>query len=422
MGEKRRAQEKKAEEERLKHMSEENRKEALRRQQQEKMRAEEDKNWLLSWPALPDEPAPLGGFLLPASLHPSKVSALAKDVFPLPGNLKEDEDVFFCGSLKTLEDGSKLMFGTPGKAVAGASGGQLSARFNGVKLLIALDLEEVSREPPSLPKGYQAGDIVYYAGAKRGFDNGNFLKFGLSGEVVGPSTPPDDRRIEIWFEGNPQPMDYVLAQIMKEEPVIPGGYKVGDLLYYSGEMQIYDDGDRLTFGLMGEVVSRSTAGNSSDDRRLKVLFNGNNMPISVFLTQVSRDEPQLPGGYMFGDRVLYLAAKKQKFPNGDQLFKGMFGEISGKSTMGDGSDERRIKVKFDGNKGPVNVFIQEIEETPESRAAKEARKKAKKKDEEDARKNAEAQAKQKRVEEEQEAKRKKEAAKAQAALEEAARK
>merc|ERR1712151_932029 len=313
MGEKRRAQEKKAEEERMRHMSEENRKEALRRKQQEKIREEEDKNWLLSWPALPDEPAPLGGFLLPASLHPSKVSALAKDVFPLPGNLKEDEDVFFCGSLKTLEDGSKLMFGTPGKAVAGASGGQLSARFNGVKPLIALDLEEVSREPPSLPKGYQAGDIVYYAGAKRDFDNGNFLKFGLVGEVVGPSTPPDNRRIKILFEGNAEPMDCALPQIMTEEPVIPGGFKVGDRLYYIGEQQVYDDGDRLLFGLPGEVVSRSTAGNASDDRRLKVLFDGNNMPISVFLTQVSREAPQLPGGLCVGDRVSYLAPKRQKF-------------------------------------------------------------------------------------------------------------
>merc|ERR1712176_875991 len=161
------------------------------------------------------------------------------------------------------------MFGTPGKAVAGVAGdsARLTACFNGINKNVDVSLDEVSREPPSLPRGYQAGDIVYYAGAKRDFDNGNYLIFGLAGEVVGPSTPPDDRRIKILFEGNASAMDYVLAQIMKEEPVIPGGYKVGDLLYYSGEMQIYDDGDRLTFGLMGEVVSRSTAGNSSDDRR-----------------------------------------------------------------------------------------------------------------------------------------------------------
>merc|ERR1712048_257033 len=160
-----------------------------------------------------------------------------------------------------------------------------------------------------------------------------------------------------------------------------------------------DDGDRLTFGLEGEVVSRSTAGNASDDRRLKVLFDGNHMPISVFLTQVSREEPLLPGGYSVGDRVVYLAPKRQKFNNGDQLFKGMLGEISGKSTMGDTSDDRRIKVKFDGNKGPINVFVTEIEELPESRAAKEQQK-AKKKKEEEERKKAENEAKRRQLEEE----------------------
>merc|ERR1712084_127228 len=119
-----------------------------RQKEEQKRREEEERTWLLSWPSLPDEPAPLSDLMLPVSLHPSKVSALAKDVIPLPGDLNEEEDIFFCGSLKTLEDGSKLMFGTPGKAVAGAPGGQLSARFNGIKPLIALDLEEVSREPP----------------------------------------------------------------------------------------------------------------------------------------------------------------------------------------------------------------------------------------------------------------------------------
>merc|ERR1712187_842900 len=132
------------------------------------------------------------------------------------------------------------------------------------------------------------------------------------------------------------------------------------------------------------------------DRRLKVLFRGNNMPVSIFLTQVSREKPVLPGGFAAGDKVVYIAQKKQKFKNGDQLYTGMPGEVTGKSTMGDGSDERRVKVKFEGNRGPICVFITEIEETEESlaaKAAKEETQNAKSKTDDEERKKAEKEAK-----------------------------
>jgi len=47
------------------------------------------------------------------------------------------------------------------------------------------------------------------------------------------------------------------------------------------------------------------------------------------------------------------------------LYKGLDGDIIGKSTMADGSDDRRVKVKFRGNTGPINVFISELQATEE---------------------------------------------------------
>merc|ERR1711957_206963 len=114
-----------------------------------------------------------------------------------------------------------------------------------------------------------------------------------------------------------------------------------------------------------------------------VLFEDNKMSISVFLTQVSREVPTLPGGYAPRDRVWFIATKKQIFSNGDKLDKGIYGEIIGKSTMGDGSDDRRIKVRFDGNSGPINVFLSEIAVPPE--LLKEFEAKKTKRIEEDAR-------------------------------------
>merc|ERR1712048_1232306 len=45
---------------------------------------------------------------------------------------------------------------------------------------------------------------------------------------------------------------------------------------------------------------------------------------------------------------------------GDKLRFGMVGEVSGRSTVGDGNDQKRVKVRLDGNKGPVTVLFSEV--------------------------------------------------------------
>merc|ERR1719265_2237368 len=105
-------------------------------------------------------------------------------------------------------------------------------------------------------------------------------------------------------------------------------------------------------------------GQAADERRIKILLDGNKLSVSVFLTQVSPVFPVLAGGYIPGDVVLFVADKKAKFANGDQLYKGLDGEVVGKSSMGDGTDDRRVKVLFTDNTGPINVFLTEIAPLP----------------------------------------------------------
>eukprot|EP00929_Paragymnodinium_shiwhaense_P030271 TRINITY_DN17180_c0_g1_i1.p1 TRINITY_DN17180_c0_g1~~TRINITY_DN17180_c0_g1_i1.p1 ORF type:complete len:1490 (-),score=372.41 TRINITY_DN17180_c0_g1_i1:231-4700(-) len=303
----------------------------------------------------------------PPSSHPTVVSAISNDYPSIPGGWKVGDDVFYTGQMKVLDDGTKLMYGSPGVIAEATMEGLSSLQpivlvdFVGVDLAVELPLAELAAEAPPLPKGYAAGDRVYFCGGKQTTAGGHFLMFALAGEVVGPATPALETKLKVLFDGNLNSLDMPLVQLSPQVPVIPGGYRLEQQVYYCGEEKTFPDGDRLLFGLRGEVVGRSTAGDASDDRRLKLLLEGNQMSVSVFLSQVSTVPPLLPGGFVPGDHVKFNVNKKLKFQNGDQLYKGMAGEVVGRGTMGDGTDDRRVKVKFEGNSGPVNVFVNECD-------------------------------------------------------------
>ena len=41
-------------------------------------------------------------------------------------------------------------------------------------------------------------------------------------------------------------------------PPLPGGYKVGDKVFYTGKDKTWDDGDKLVHGQQGEVTGPTT--------------------------------------------------------------------------------------------------------------------------------------------------------------------
>merc|ERR1712151_1224490 len=185
-------------------------------------------------------------------------------------------------------------------------------------------------------------------------------KCTLTSKIVGLATPANDKLVKVHFDDNPTAMDVALNQLSRVIPSIPGGYKSGDNVYYCGEPQSFFNGDRLMFGQMGQVVGRSTANDGNDDRRAKVLLDGNRTAISLFLSQISKTSPICTGGLKPGGRIFYCGTTKQDFANGDKLRFGMVGEVSGRSTVGDGNDQKRVKVRLDGNKGPVTVLFNEV--------------------------------------------------------------
>merc|ERR1719321_2145890 len=75
--------------------------------------------------------------------------------------------------------------------------------------------------------------------------------------------------------------------------------------------------------------------------------------------------PTIPGGYSYGDKIMVIAGKRLVFKNGDVLDKGMMGSVIGVAAVGDGQDDWRVKVRLDGNKGPTNLFISDLQQVLE---------------------------------------------------------
>ena len=82
------------------------------------------------------------------------------------------------------------------------------------------------------------------------------------------------------------------AQVSREPPPpLPGGYTVGEQVYYTGTSETFERGDRLEHGKQGEVVG-PTACESHTGNGLVVQFAGH--PCNCYLSQVRcRAHPHL---------------------------------------------------------------------------------------------------------------------------------
>ena len=78
------------------------------------------------------------------------------------------------------------------------------------------------------------------------------------------------------------------AQVSRESPPpLPGGYAVGEQVYFTGTGETFEDGDRLEHGKQGEVVGPATS-ESHRGKGVAVLFSGNKSATNCRLTAVRR--------------------------------------------------------------------------------------------------------------------------------------
>ena len=70
-------------------------------------------------------------------------------------------------------------------------------------------------------------------------------------------------------------------------PPLPGGYEVGEKVFYTGASKTVSTGDKLVHGQQGEVTGPATA-EGYIGKGVRVLFPGNKESINCYLTSVRR--------------------------------------------------------------------------------------------------------------------------------------
>ena len=78
------------------------------------------------------------------------------------------------------------------------------------------------------------------------------------------------------------------AQVSRDAPPpLPGGYKVGEKVFYTGASHTFPSGNKVVHGQQGEVTGPATL-ESHKGKGVDVLFPGNKGNISCYLTSVRR--------------------------------------------------------------------------------------------------------------------------------------
>jgi hypothetical protein len=271
----------------------------------------------------------------------------------VPGGFKVGDTVYFCGASESLPSGNHLEYAKVGKisGVAAADPrNQIAVHFRGNKGATPCFINELCRAwpPPRLPSGLRVGTGVFYIGASNRWSHDNInhaLEYGGEGTVAGASATDPEKRVTVSFSDNKEGwVDCAVALLSCAwpPPPLPGGFEVGDTLYYCGASETLPSGRRLDHGGQGVVAGASSA---QSEGKVAVRFVGNPGSISCFLSTLSRawPPPPLPGGMEVGDKV-HWCGKGRTLPSGERLVHGQQGEVAGAVAR---QEDRVIAVRFE---------------------------------------------------------------------------
>ena len=148
-----------------------------------------------------------------------------------------------------------------------------------------------------LPGGYAVGEKVFYAGGSETFEHaGSVYKttLGQAGEVKGAASDPNftGKGLLVMFPGNKGDVQCLLTQLSRAPPPpLPGGYAVGETVYFTGESETFPSGNKLTHGQEGEVMGHPESDQPHFGEGVAVMFPGNKGSTGCPLTVLSRSKP-----------------------------------------------------------------------------------------------------------------------------------
>ena len=143
--------------------------------------------------------------------------------------------------------------------------------------------------------GYTVGEKVFWITESYTFPDGDKLTHGQAGEVKGPSSTLGDEGVAVMFPGNTTNKGCRLTNLSRTPPPpLPGGYAVGDWVYFVGGNPKPSSGANILIAygtpceVMGPILRDSSA--------LAVKFSGQETLTSCSLVLLSRTPPLPPPG------------------------------------------------------------------------------------------------------------------------------
>ena len=177
-----------------------------------------------------------------------------------------------------------------------------------------------------LPGGFRLGQKLFFMGANQTLASGDRLTHGQQGEVVGHTILERCHALGMKFSENRQNVYCYIDELSESAPPpLPGGFTMGQELFYTGPSHTFDNGERLTHAQQGEVVGSATS--EGDAEGLKMRFRGNKGFVTCFPEELSASAPPpLPGGYILG-QALFYTGPSHTFGNGERLTHAQRGEV-----------------------------------------------------------------------------------------------
>lgn len=283
------------------------------------------------------------------------------------------ETVYYTGYQKSFCARGQLSFGSQGKViyhlepacdtwkqlVGGEDCERIAVDFEGVHGSTNVSASHLSYGPPEVPGGFAIDEEVYFTGGHEVICDGAELYFGIQGVVVGmckAGADGSDVRVEVLFPGFLRPSAIVHTLLCRDSPQLQRGFEIGNIVFYNGPADNFQDGDELCFGMRGEIVGWASFHGDDDHSRVKVLFEGSRSHIDVHTAQISANMQPIPGGFSVGDCVYYTDSFDM-LGCGEVLTFGLRGEVMSRVNV---CDEKRIVVKFSGHKGVAVVLTSSV--------------------------------------------------------------
>ena len=153
---------------------------------------------------------------------------------------------------------------------------------------VLLQVSRVRGGGGALPGGHTMGQMLFYVGGSQTTTDGA-LTHGEQGEVVGEATVEahKGKGLAMRFPSNESPIDCPLTMLSTSPPSpLPGGYFLGQTLYFISDDFTAPNGERVVQGQQGEVVGPATV-ETHKGKGLAMRFAGNKGNLACLLTELS---------------------------------------------------------------------------------------------------------------------------------------